>query len=133
MPAQAIILFDGVCNLCSGAVQFIIKRDPKHYFRFASLQSEAGNNLLQQHGLSEGYVDSIVLLENGKAFTKSAAALRIAKKLKGLWPLMYGLVIIPPFIRNAMYNWIAARRYQWFGKKEACWIPDTALRKLFIA
>jgi predicted DCC family thiol-disulfide oxidoreductase YuxK len=127
-----VILFDGVCNLCSAAVQFVIKRDPKHHFRFASLQSETGQQLLQQHGLSAPYPDSIVLLEDGKSYARSAAVLRIAKKLQGLWPLMYGFMIIPAFIRDGMYNWIASKRYQWFGKKETCWIPNAELSSLFI-
>jgi predicted DCC family thiol-disulfide oxidoreductase YuxK len=127
-----LILFDGFCNLCSAAVQFVIKRDPKYYFRFASLQSETGQRLLQQYQVSERYLDSFVLVEDGIAYTRSAAALRVTRKLSGFWPLTYGLIIIPPLIRNAVYNWIARKRYDWFGKKEECWLPDPSLKKRFI-
>jgi predicted DCC family thiol-disulfide oxidoreductase YuxK len=128
---HSIILFDGVCNLCNQSVQFIIKRDKKDYFRFAALQSEIGTDLLQQYHVSP-QSDSIVFIDNGKAYTKSSAALRICKGLSGLWPLMYAFIIIPPFLRNSIYNWIARNRYRWFGKKNACMIPTPALKSKFL-
>lgn len=132
MSKNAVVLFDGVCNLCSSSVQFIINHDPKGYFKFASLQSEAGQALLQDHQLDTASLKSLVLLEQGKAYTHSTGALRIAKRLSGAWPLLYGFIIIPPFLRNAVYNLIARNRYRWFGKKEACWLPTPALRSRFL-
>ncbi len=127
-----VILFDGVCNLCSIVVQFIIKHDPKHQFRFASLQSEFGQKLMKHFGLPVDQFHSFILFEDGKIYKRSSAALRVAKKLKGLWPLLYGFIIIHPFLRNAVYNFIARNRYKWLGKKEECWIPTPELKALFI-
>ena len=127
-----VILFDGICNLCSGAVQFIIKRDPKKHFRFASLQSKFGEEVMKHFGLPVNQFNSFILLENGKIYTRSTAALKVAKKLKGAWSLAYGFIIIPYFIRDAVYNLIARNRYKWFGKKEECWIPTSELKSLFL-
>jgi predicted DCC family thiol-disulfide oxidoreductase YuxK len=128
-----VILFDGVCNLCSSSVQFVIRHDPGHYFRFASLQSGFGQSVLQQHHLPVQELGSFVLLEDGKLYTRSAAVLRVCKKLNGAWPLLYAFMIVPPFIRNAVYNFVAKRRYKWFGKKEECWIPGPELQQLFLS
>jgi len=127
-----IILFDGVCNLCAGSVQFIIKRDNNEYFRFTSLQSDFAKIILQPSQLSENNFSSIILWEDGKIYTQSAAALRITKHLSGGWKLLYALIIIPAFIRNYMYSIIARHRYRWFGKKEKCWIPNDEWKDLFI-
>lgn len=127
-----VILFDGICNLCSGAVQFIIKHDPKKHFRFASLQSKFGEEVMKHFGLPVNQFNSFILLENGKIYTRSTAALKVAKKLKGAWSLAYGFIIIPYFIRDAVYNLIARNRYKWFGKKEECWIPTSELKSLFL-
>ena len=127
-----VILFDGLCNLCSGSVQFVIKHDPRHQFRFASLQSHYGQQLLQQSGLPTQAFNSFILYQDGKVYTKSTAALRVARQLNGLWPLLYGFIIVPAFIRNAVYNFIARNRYRWFGKREACWLPTPELKSLFI-
>jgi predicted DCC family thiol-disulfide oxidoreductase YuxK len=127
-----IILFDGVCNLCAGSVQFIIKRDNNKYFRFASLQSDFAKIILQPSQLSENNFSSIILWEDGKIYTQSAAALRITKHLSGGWKLLFALIIIPAFIRNYMYSIIARHRYRWFGKKEKCWIPNDEWKDLFI-
>jgi predicted DCC family thiol-disulfide oxidoreductase YuxK len=127
-----IILFDDFCNLCSGSVQFIIKHDPKRIFRFASLQSEFGKKVLEQFHLPANELNSFILLENGKIYTRSTAALRVTKKLKGFWKLLYGFIIVPPFIRDAVYTLIANNRYKWFGKKETCWLPTPELKALFI-
>src|SRR5437868_10495616 len=107
MGQQPTILFDGVCNLCNSAVQFVIKRDKNNYFSFASLQSATGQKLLSEHDLSLNDLNSFILIENNKAYTRSTGALRVVKKLNGLWPLLYGFIIVPPFIRNAVYNQIA--------------------------
>jgi len=128
-----VILFDGICNLCSGAVQFIIRHDPKHQFRFASLQSDLGQQIIKQFKIPPGEaMNSFILFENEKIYTRSTGALRVTKKLNGLWPLLYGFIIVPPFLRNAVYNFIGRNRYKWFGKKEACWIPTPALKSLFL-
>jgi predicted DCC family thiol-disulfide oxidoreductase YuxK len=131
-PSHPVILFDGVCNLCSGAVQFVIKRDKKNVFRFASLQSSFGQNLLEKNRLPTTSIKSLILLENGKIFSKSTGALIIARRLSGAWSLLYFFIIVPSFIRNSIYDFVAKNRYKWFGKKESCWIPTAELRSRFL-
>ena len=130
---QPIVLFDGVCNLCNGAVQFIIRHDKKNIFMFASLQSEVGRKILEQYNFPLDELNSFILIENNKAYTRSTGALRVAKKLNGLWPLLYGFIIIPKFIRDSIYNWVAENRYKWFGKKDACMIPTPELKTKFLS
>ncbi|HRE63679.1 MAG TPA: thiol-disulfide oxidoreductase DCC family protein [Ferruginibacter sp.] len=132
MKLDRVILFDGVCNLCNGAVQYVIRHDPKANFNFASLQSNIGQQLLQSNGLSQQQFDSFVLIENNIAYTKSTAALRVAKKLKGPVKILYGFIIIPRFLRDWLYEFIAANRYRWFGKKESCMIPGPDLKQRFL-
>lgn len=127
-----LVLFDGVCNLCNTAVQFIIERDPKQKFYFSSLQSETGKSLLEKYGLAHQNIDSLVLIQNGKAYIKSTAALRIAYQLKGPVRIFSIFRILPKFIRNFAYDIIAKNRYLWFGKREHCMIPAPALRKRFL-
>lgn len=127
-----VILFDGVCNLCNGAVTYIIKRDPKDRFRFAALQSDIGNALVSQHAIDTSKVDSIILIDNDKVYVKSSAALRIARFMKGGYPLLYGFMIVPNFIRNWVYDLIARNRYKWYGKKESCMIPTPELKAKFL-
>jgi predicted DCC family thiol-disulfide oxidoreductase YuxK len=129
-----LVLFDGVCNLCHGSVQFIIKRDPKDQFRFASLQSQGAAPFLALYKLDPSYLDSIVLIEGGRCYRDSTAALRVAKRLSRLWPLFfYIFIIVPRPLRDLVYKWIARNRYRWFGKQEdACWIPTPELRKKFL-
>ena len=129
---HSIILFDGVCNLCNGAVNFVIKRDPGNVFKFTPLQEKQGVLLLKKHAIDAQELDSIVLVENKKVYTKSSAALRIARKLSGLWPLFFVLLIIPSFIRDGVYDFIAKNRYKWFGKKEQCMIPTPGLKEKFL-
>jgi len=126
------ILFDGHCNLCSGTVQFILKHDRKAKFCFASLQSENGKALLQKHQLPTDSFGTFVLVENNTVFTKSTAALRIVKSLSGMWPLLYVAIIIPRFLRDAIYALIARNRYKWFGKRDICWMPDSKWKDRFI-
>lgn len=131
---HSIILFDGVCNLCNGAVNFVIKRDPGNVFKFAPLQEKQGALLLKTHAIDIQKLDSIVLIENGNVYTKSSAALRIARKMSNLWPLFFVLLIIPSFIRDGVYDFIAKNRYKWFGKKRAVYDTNPRLeRKVFIA
>jgi predicted DCC family thiol-disulfide oxidoreductase YuxK len=127
-----IILFDGVCNLCSSSVQFVIRHDPQHHFRFASLQSNFGQQILEQFNLSTSDLSSFILLENGKIYTRSTGALKVAKQLNKGWSLLYAFIIVPAFIRDAVYQFIAKNRYKWFGKKTACWVPSKELQALFI-
>lgn len=129
---ERVILFDGVCHLCQGAVKFIIKRDPAGRFRFASLQSEAGSRLLQAAGAHEESLDSVVLIENGSYYIRSAAALRIARGLRYPWPLLYALIVVPKGLRDAVYQFIARHRYRWFGKDETCLVPTRELRERFL-
>lgn len=126
-----IILFDGVCNFCNSSVQFIIKRDPKGAFKFASLQSEIGQKLLKQVGLKED-IDSFVLIEGDQYFLKSTAALRICGKLNGAWRILSFLIIIPAPIRDYIYSILAKNRYKWFGKKDSCMLPSPEVRNRFL-
>jgi len=130
---QSIILFDGVCNLCNASVSFVIERDKKNVFQFASLQSSFGQEVLKKHQLSASDFDSMILLQNGIIHQRSDAALRIAKELSGAWKLLYSFIIVPRFIRNGVYNFVARNRYKWFGKQEACMIPTPELKAKFIA
>lgn len=127
-----ILLFDGVCNLCNSSVNFIIDRDPKKHFKFAALQSDFGQSKLKELGFNQEEFDSLVLLSNGKVYRKSSAALRIAKKLNGLWPLLYIFILIPPFIRHGIYDIIGKNRYKWFGKQDSCRMPTPELKQRFI-
>ena len=129
---HSIILFDGVCNLCNGAVNFVIKRDTGNVFKFTPLQEKQGVLLLKMHAVDTQKLDSIVLIENGNVYIKSSAALRIARKMSNLWPLFFVLLIIPSFIRDGVYDFIAKNRYKWFGKKEQCMIPTPGFREKFL-
>lgn len=130
---KKIILFDGVCNLCNGAINFIIKRDKKNVFRYASLQSEIGKKLIAERKIDTTQLDSILLIDPKLAYYyKSTAALHIAKQLSGLYPLLSVFLIFPTFFRDWIYNIIAKNRYKWFGKKESCMIPTPELKALFI-
>ncbi|WP_339849105.1 thiol-disulfide oxidoreductase DCC family protein [uncultured Dokdonia sp.] len=132
MQNKKIILFDGVCNLCNGAITFIIQRDKNDVFRYAPLQSEVGKNLAAKHKIDLDKVDSIILVTDQSAVAKSTAALRIAKHLSGGWPLLAVFFILPTFLRNAVYDFIARNRYKWFGKKDACMIPTPELKSKFL-
>jgi predicted DCC family thiol-disulfide oxidoreductase YuxK len=127
-----IILFDGVCNLCNSSVQFIIKRDKKRKFLFASLQGETGKEILQRFNLPADYINSFILFENGRIYTHSTGALRMMKLLGGGWKLLYGFIVVPKFIRDAVYNLIAKNRYKWFGKRVECMIPTPELKERFL-
>lgn len=133
----AIILFDGVCNLCNGFVQFIIEHDPAGKFQFTALQSDAGQALLRQHGLriaTDGAgPDSVRLLENGHLYSHSTAVLRIAQRLGGGWAMLAAPGwLLPTALRDAIYRFVARHRYRWFGRREACWLPTPALKARFL-
>jgi predicted DCC family thiol-disulfide oxidoreductase YuxK len=130
---KKIILFDGVCNLCNSAVQFIVKHDKGDVFRFVALQSELGQEILAYIGIDTKNIDSIVLYEPGVTYYyKSDAALQIAKSLDGLFPMGFVFKIIPTGIRNRLYDYIARNRYKWYGKKESCMIPTPELKAKFL-
>ncbi len=131
---KKIILFDGVCNLCNGAVQFVIKRDKRDLFRYAALQSETGQQLTKERKIDTTTIDSIILIEPGVAyFIKSDAALEIAKNLSGAWPLIGVFKWVPGRIRDSIYDWVAKNRYAWFGRRESCMIPTEELQNKFLA
>ncbi len=121
--SDPILLFDGVCSLCNGFVKEVITRDNRGVIRYASLQSEAGKQLLAKTGLSNFSMDTVVLIEGEKKYLKSDVALRIFRHLGGGWSYLYYLSIIPKFIRDAIYDLIARNRYRWFGKQDACMLP----------
>lgn len=129
---KPVVLFDGVCNLCTGAVQFIIERDPTGVFRFASLQSEAGQELLARFDLPTDDFDSFVLVEGNDYYTKSSAALRVAKRLGGAYALLYPFRFVPRVIRDGVYDLVADHRYQVFGRKEQCMMPTPELESRFL-
>ncbi len=126
-----IVLFDGLCNLCNGSVQFIIRHDTKNKFVFASLQSEVAQKLLNEIHVKSSQ-ESIILIKGLKHFEKSDAVLEIAKNLSGLWPMVYGFTIIPRFLRDVLYKWVAKNRYTWFGKQESCLSPSPEFRAKFL-
>lgn len=132
VKTQPIILFDGVCNLCNRSVQYVIRHDPDAVFKFASLQGITGQQLLKQFGLADVNMNSFVLIQNDRAYTRSTAALVVAKQLKGVIKFLYAFIIVPPFIRNAVYNLVAKYRYNWFGKKDTCMVPADSLKSRFL-
>lgn len=129
---KALILFDGVCNLCNSSVQFILLHDERAYFQFASLQSAFASEILTRHGLKTSNFDSIVLIKNNQVYQRSDAALLIAKQLSGAWKILCIFLIIPRFIRDAVYNFVAKNRYRWFGKKSECMLPKPEWKERFL-
>lgn len=132
MNNQPVIVFDGVCNLCNTAVQSVLKNDKNAYFSFASLQGEFGQKLLKEYNLNSEDFDSFLFLENKVLYSKSTAALRVAKKMDYPFKLLYPLIFIPKFIRDGIYSFIANNRYRWFGKRDSCMMPDPQVQQRFI-
>ena len=128
---ERIILFDGECNFCDKSVQFIIKRDPKGCFKFASLQSDIGKELLVKFNVPSD-TDSLILIEDDRCYIQSTAALRICRHLKGAWKLFYPLLLVPKPLRNMCYAMMAKNRYKWFGVKDSCMLPSPEERKRFL-
>lgn len=134
LKGKQLILFDGICNFCNDSVRFIMKRDKNDLFRFASIQSELGKKMTQERGIDTQKIDSIILIDIGNAYyLKSTAALQIAKKISGIWPLMAVFLYIPESIRDGLYDFIARNRYTWFGKKEECPLPSLEERNKIIS
>jgi predicted DCC family thiol-disulfide oxidoreductase YuxK len=132
MTAPATILFDGVCNLCNASVRFVLRRDPHARFRFAALQSEAGRRLLEEHRLPADELSTVVVVADGRAYTRSDAALRIARGLGGAWPALGALRVVPRPLRDRAYGVVARNRYRWFGRREECMLPTPELRERFL-
>jgi predicted DCC family thiol-disulfide oxidoreductase YuxK len=128
---ESIILFDGVCNLCNSGVQFIIKRDSKYRFKFASLQSETGQMLLNKYGISNK-MDSIIVIENEEVYIKLSAALHISRYLDGYWKYLMIFKVLPPSFRDFFYDILAKNRYKWFGKKDSSMLPTLEMKKRFL-
>ncbi|ASV66642.1 MULTISPECIES: thiol-disulfide oxidoreductase DCC family protein [Cytobacillus] len=126
-----IILFDGECNFCDQSVQFILKRDHQGDFYFASLQGENGQSLLRKHEIDPA-TDSFIYIEDDRAYDQSTAVIKVLQQLRGMWKLIAAFSIIPKPIRDKMYQFIAKRRYKWFGKKESCRLPSPEIRKRFL-
>lgn len=132
MNADPVILFDGICNLCNSSVQFVINHDPQGKFKFAAIQSEPGQRLVNLHNISASVNDSFILIQDGKVYTKSTAALKVAQALNGPVNFLYGFILVPQFLRDAVYNVIAKNRYKWFGKKDDCMIPSKEINSKFL-
>jgi predicted DCC family thiol-disulfide oxidoreductase YuxK len=132
MTANNILLFDGVCNLCNGAINFIIDIDKKGVIKFASLQSAIGQELLQMHQLPTQNFNSLVFVHEGKAYQKSTGVLLLAKELGGVYQLAVLLLVVPRFIRDFVYDQVAQNRYKWFGKSDSCRMPTPALKARFL-
>ncbi len=129
---ENVILFDGVCNLCNGAINFIIDRDKNNHFKFAALQSDYGQQYLDTNNLPLDDFESMVFIEKGEIYNKSTAALKIVRNLSGLWPVLYIFIIFPKFLRDAVYNLIANNRYKMFGKRDQCRVPTPELKAKFL-
>jgi predicted DCC family thiol-disulfide oxidoreductase YuxK len=127
-----VILFDGVCNFCNSSVNFTIKRDKNNLLKFAALQSLAGSQLMEQYELPANEMQSFIFIENGVAYNRSTAALKVCKYLGAAWPLCYAFIIVPKFIRDGIYNFIAKNRYKWFGKQNECMLPTPAVKAKFL-
>jgi predicted DCC family thiol-disulfide oxidoreductase YuxK len=128
----AIVLFDGVCNFCNGAVNWVIERDTAEYFKFAALQSEVGQRLSARHRIDQKDTDSVILIEDGQVYTYSDAALRIARKLDGAWSAAFALRFIPRVVRDAAYKVFARYRYVMFGRQDQCMLPTPEVRARFL-
>lgn len=128
----SLVLFDGACNLCNGFVQFVVARDPGGRFQFGALQSASARRVLELHDTPAPLPDAIVLVDDGQLFTRSTAALRIARRLTFPWPLAYAFIAVPRPLRDWIYDLVARHRYRWFGKRDHCMVPTPALRSRFI-
>jgi predicted DCC family thiol-disulfide oxidoreductase YuxK len=132
MEKKSIIMFDGVCNLCNGFVNFLIVRDKQNKFQFGSLQSPVVSDLLRKHNFLTNDLSTVILLEDGKLYYQSTAVLRILRQMAGAWPLLYAFIVIPKPLRDFIYNTIAKHRYKLFGRQDACMIPTPELRAKFV-
>ena len=127
-----IVLFDGVCNFCDAYVNFVIDNDRRRYFRFAPLQSDAGARLQRQYGIDPSQLETFVLIERGNAYQRSTAALKIVRRLGGVYPALYAAIVVPSPLRDFLYDWFARRRYRWFGRKDECMVPTADVKDRFL-
>ena len=132
MEKGSILLFDGHCSLCNAAVDFVLKRNTKKKLLLASIQGPAGQRVLKMYQLPPSYLDTLVLVEQGQLYLGSTAALRVARLLRGGWPLFYALIIIPKGLRDRIYQWIGKNRYKWFGRRASCRMPTASERAHFL-
>ena len=130
---NAIVLFDGECKFCNGSVNFIIEHDAAKYFKFAPNQSEIAQDLFLKYDVDKANIDSLVLIENDQVYLYSTGALRISRKLNGLWSIFYGFIIVPGVIRDFFYKQFAKYRIRLFGKQDACLMPTAEIRERFLA
>lgn len=130
---KSIVFFDGVCNLCSASIDFILKRDTKNQFLVGTLQADLSKKILTNYAVREDYLESLILLERGQVYFKSTAALRIARNLNGVWPVFFLLIVLPLWIRDPVYDWVGRNRYRWFGKKNTCRIALPSERARFLS
>jgi predicted DCC family thiol-disulfide oxidoreductase YuxK len=131
--SDSILLFDGMCNLCTGVAHFILKIDKREKIRFATLQSSAAKLFLNRYGLFPDRADSVVYISGGKALVKSSAILHLLKDIGGGWKILYGFRIIPVFIRDFFYDLIAKSRYRIFGRRDSCMVPSEEIKWRFLA
>ena len=127
-----LILFDGVCNLCSALVQFVIRHDPAAKFRFAAIQSEIGRKIFQSHGLDPADLQTFVFLTGGRILLRSDAAIEVVARFGGAWRIFRILRFVPRLVRDVIYSTIARNRYRWFGRKEMCMIPTAEIKGRFL-
>ena len=127
-----LILFDGVCNLCSALVQFVIRHDPAAKFRFAAIQSEIGRNIFQSHGLDPADLQTFVFITDGKMFLRSDAAIEVVSRFGDAWRLLGLFRFVPKVLRDSTYSFIARNRYCWFGRKEVCMVPTAEIKERFL-
>ncbi len=132
MINKPVLLFDGVCNMCNATVQRVLLHDRSQKIQFAALQSDAGRQLLAEYGLDKVYLDSLVYIEHGKVYTHSTGALRLAKQMGGAYQFLYIFIIVPAFVRDAVYRFVARNRYSWFGRRESCMLPRAEWRERFL-
>lgn len=135
-PSEAegrwVVLFDGGCALCDAAIRFVIDHDPAGKFAFAPLQSPEGQAAAARCGVSTETIHTVVLLAGDRCHTRSTAALKIARRLDGPWPLLYGFILVPRPVRDRVYDWVAKNRYRWFGRQDACRVPSPETRRRFL-
>ncbi len=132
IPKKPVLFFDGICNLCNSWVNYVIERDPEAHVLFAPLQSETSRSLLRHLNIEVDAMDTVVLLDEGRVYERSDAVLQLVKYLKGPVRLLRAGAVVPRFLRNAIYNYIAKKRYRWFGKRDECRMPEPGLKNRFL-
>jgi len=132
VPSAAVIFYDGECGVCDRLVQFVLPRDPRGYFHFAALQSEHARKQLAAAGMPTDDFDTMVLIESGKVYVRSSAALRVLRRLRWPWPIFYPFIVVPAFVRDVVYRFIARNRHRWFARPESCGLPKPGWTERFL-